>query len=335
MEAHVITGIVLGVIFSLILLKKGIKIIRPTDVAAVETFGKYKGFKKSGIIFILPYVQKLYKVNVTEQLVNVQKQDVITKENLNCWIDAQIYFRVGSSEEDLKKALYNVNNYNVQIVQLAKTTLRDVIGTKMFKDVNSNRRELNSAIQERIANEMESWGIKIIRTELKEIIPPADVQETMNRIIKAENQRDSNKDFATAAEIEADGIKRAAVKKAEGQKQSAILEAEGKALAIIKVAEADAAQIEIVAKADAQRIKVVNESAKKYFTGPAQSLKKMEMTESSLKDNSKVIMVQDGINPSIILSDEKVIPVDNNSNRTKEEKEDDDKNSIENDGRLE
>ena len=99
--------IIIGAIVGIFLLK-GFVTIRPTHVGAKETFGKYKGFKTSGLNYIIPFVQRLVTVNITEQLVDVRRQDVITKENLNCQVDAQVYYKVGKTEEDLKKAIYNV-----------------------------------------------------------------------------------------------------------------------------------------------------------------------------------------------------------------------------------
>ena len=112
------------------------------------------------------------------------------------------------------------------------------------------------------------WGIEIIRTELKEIDPPKDVQETMNKIVKAENEKIAAVDYATATETKADGEKRAEIRRAEGIKQGAILRAEG----------------------EAQAIRLVNESAEKYFIGNAQMLRRIQAMETSLKDNSKVIV---------------------------------------------
>ena len=121
------------------------------------------------------------------------------------------------------------------------------------------------------------WGVEVVRVELKEIVPPNDVQDTMNMVIKAENEKRSAVDFATAKETEADGESRAAVKRAEGLKQADILEAEGKARAF-----------ELVDKA---------------FTGNAKELKRLEVTEESLKNNAKIIIAKDGINPQIILGE--------------------------------
>ena len=285
----------------------GIRIIRPTHRAAVETLGKYTRFQKSGITFVIPFFQKMYSVNITDQLVDVMRQEVITKDNLNCTVDAQVYFKVGASEPELKSALYQVNNYDVQIVQLARTTLRNVIGDNMFKDVNSQRGKLNNEVYETMAIETKNWGITIVRVELKEIEPPDDVQETMNMVIKAENDKQSAIDFANARETKADGERRASIKEAEGIRQSLILEAEGKSQAI-----------ERVAQARAKEIQLVNESAEKYFVGNAKELKRLEVTQASLEENSKIVVTEKGISPTLVLNetDEKIIP-------TKSKKEED------------
>jgi len=294
LAGQIILGlIILGIILS------GIRIIRPTNRAAIETLGKYTRFQNSGITFILPFIQKLYSVNITEQLVDVMRQEVITKDNLNCTVDAQVYFKVGDTETELKNALYQVNSYNVQVVQLARTTLRNVIGDNVFKDVNSQRGKLNKQVFATMETETKDWGINIVRVELKEIEPPDDVQETMNMVIKAENDKQSAIDFANARETKADGERRASIKEAEGIKQALILEAEGKSEAILRVAEAHAKEIQLV-----------NESAEKYFVGNAKDLKKLEVTQSSLEKNSKIVLTDKGISPTLVLNEtgETIIP---------------------------
>ncbi len=248
----------------------------------------------------------MYSVNITEQLVDVMKQEVITKDNLNCTVDAQVYFKVGDTEQELKNALYQVNDYTRQVVQLARTTLRNVIGDNVFKDVNSQRGKLNNQVFETMEKETADWGINIVRVELKEIEPPTDVQETMNMVIKAENDKQSAIDFANARETKADGERRAKIKEAEGVKQALILEAQGKAQAIEKVAEARATEIQLV-----------NESAEKYFVGNAKDLKKMEVTQASLEDNSKIVLTEKGVSPTLVLNEtgEKIIPSKTNPSK--------------------
>lgn len=258
--------IIIAIIFFLFL--SGIRIIRPTHRGLIERLGKYKKFANPGFHWIIPVIDKMYPVNTTEQMIDAQPQEIITNDNLNATVDAQVYFKVLDSEEYVKNSQYNVNNYQWQIVNLARTTLRNIIGTLTLKSANSERGKINSELHRTLAEETKSWGIEIVRTELKQIDPPHDVQETMNKVVKAENEKISAIDYATAAETAADGQKRAKIKEAEGFKQSKILHAEG----------------------EAEAIKLVNEAADKFFTGNAQLLKKLETLEASLKSNAKIIV---------------------------------------------
>lgn len=246
----------------------GIRIVRPTERGLIERLGKYKSFAEPGFNWIIPIIDRMYKVNTTEQMVDAEPQEIITNDNLNARVDAVVYFRVFPDETSVKNSQYNVNDYRLQVVNLARTTLRNIIGTLTLKSANSERGKINSELHRTLAEETANWGIQIVRTELKEIDPPKDVQETMNKVVKAENEKIAAVDYATAAETVADGVKRAKIKEAEGVKQSKILEAEGAA----------------------EAIRLVNEAADKYFVGNAQLLKKLETTESALKSNSKVVV---------------------------------------------
>src|SRR5512136_868895 len=210
----------------------GIRIVRPTQRGLIERLGKYHNFANPGFHWIIPVIDKMYLVNVTEQMVDAQPQEIITNDNLNASVDAQVYFRVKADEESVKGSIYNVNNYKLQIVNLARTTLRNIIGTLTLKSANSERGKINSELYRIMRDETTHWGIDIVRTELKEIDPPKDVQVTMNKVVKAENEKVAAVDFATATETMADGARRAEIKKAEGIKQAKILEAEGEAQAI-------------------------------------------------------------------------------------------------------
>ncbi len=246
----------------------GIKIIRPTQRGLIERLGKYYKFASPGFHWIIPMIDKIYLVNVTEQMIDAEPQEIITNDNLNARVDAQVYFKVKSDETSVKGSIYNVNNYKWQIVNLARTTLRNIIGTLTLKSANSERGKINAELYKTLHEETQSWGIEIVRTELKEIDPPKDVQETMNKVVKAENEKIAAIDSATAAETVADGIKRAKIKEAEGFKQSKILHAEG----------------------EAEAIKLVNEAADKFFVGNAQMLRKLEALEASLENNTKIVI---------------------------------------------
>jgi len=230
--------------------------------------GKYRQFAGPGFHWILPVIDRMIQVNITEQMVDAQPQEIITNDNLNASVDAQVYFKVKAAEESVKSSQYNVFDYKWQIVNLARTTLRNIIGTLTLKSANSERDKINGELLATLSKETKNWGMEIVRTELKEIDPPKDVQETMNKVVKAENEKIAALDFANAMEREADGHKRAEIKKAEGIRQAKILAAEG----------------------EAEAIRLVNEAANKYFIGNAQLLRKLEAMERSLRQNAKIVV---------------------------------------------
>jgi regulator of protease activity HflC (stomatin/prohibitin superfamily) len=279
--------IYIALIVTIIIFFAGVRIVRPTHRGLIETFGKYTKFANPGFHWIVPIIQKIYQVNITEQMVNAEWQEIITNDNLNATVDAQVYFKINDDEVSVKSSIYNVNNYQRQIVNLARTTLRNIIGTLTLKSANSERGRINTDLHKTLKEETFHWGIAIMRTELKEIDPPKDVQETMNKVVKAENEKIAAIDFATAAETTADGVKRAEIKKAEGVRQAKILEAEG----------------------DAQAIKLVNEAAEQYFNGNAQLLRKLQTVENALKNNAKIVIPSDRELVNVIGDIAGVIPV--------------------------
>lgn len=255
----------------IILFFLGVRIVRPTTRGLIERLGKYNRLANPGFHWIIPFIDRMFLVNITEQMADAEPQEIITNDNLNARVDAQVYYKVKDDEDSIKSSQYNVNNYRWQIVNLARTTLRNIIGTLTLKSANSERGKINSELHNTLKEETQTWGISIVRTELKEIDPPKDVQETMNKVVKAENEKIAAIDFATAKETVADGDKRAAIKKAEGVKQANILTAEG----------------------EAEAIRLVNEAAEKYFVGNAQVLRKLQALENALKDNAKIIVPTD------------------------------------------
>ncbi|HNS33176.1 MAG TPA: SPFH domain-containing protein [bacterium] len=246
----------------------GIRIVRPTHRGLVERMGKYNRFAGPGFHWVMPVIEQIYRINITEQMVDAEPQEIITNDNLNARVDAQVYFKVKIDAENVKRCQYNVNNYQWQIVNLARTTLRNIIGTLTLKSANSERGKINADLHKTLMDETANWGIEIVRTELKEISPPPDVQETMNKVVKAENEKIAAIDFATATETTADGQKRAQIKNAEGIKQARILQAQG----------------------EAEAIRLVNEAAEKYFVGNAQILRKIQAVETALEENAKIVV---------------------------------------------
>ncbi len=278
----------IAIVIAIIIFFLGIRIVRPTRRGLVERLGKFHHFANPGFNWIIPVIDRLFLVNVTEQMVDAEPQEIITNDNLNALVDAQIYFKIKDDTQSVRDSQYNVNNVTYQIVNLARTTLRNIIGTMTLKSANSERGRINEDLLKVLMKETSKWGIEIVRAELKQIDPPKDVQETMNKIVKAENEKIAAVDFATAAETVADGQKRAAIKAAEGVRQANILEAEGQA----------------------EAIRLVNEAANKYFVGNAQLLKRLETMESSLKNNTKVVVPANSEIVNVIGDMAGVLPLD-------------------------
>jgi regulator of protease activity HflC (stomatin/prohibitin superfamily) len=267
MIGYIITIIILVIIIF------GIRIVRPTHKILVETLGKYSKTKDQGFSWIIPIIQKGTYVNITEQMVDINPQTVITRDKLNAIVDAIVYYKV----KDAKASQYNVDNHRSQLTSLARTTLRAVIGKMSLTEANENRDNINQRVEKILTKETSSYGVEVLRVEIQKIEPPQDVQEAMNKVVKAEQEKIAAKDLATATETQADGQRRAEIKIAEGKKQGTILEAEGKSKAF----------------------KLIQESFKKE----AQLLKQLEVTQASLEKNSKIILSDKGINPKLLIGE--------------------------------
>jgi len=278
------------IIVALIIVFLAFKTVRQTERGLIERFGKYNRYAEPGLHIIIPFIERMVIVNITEQMFDADKQEIITDDNLNATVDAQIYYKVRADEESVKSAVYNVNNYQRQIVNLARTTLRNIIGTLTLKTANSERDKINVDLLKTLAVESDNWGIDMVRAELKEIDPPKDVQQTMNQVVKAENEKIAAKDFATAEETKADGIKRAAIKKAEGAKQSRILEAEGEKQGLILEAEGNRQSRILKAEGKAKGIELENVAAQEFFKDDAQTFKALETVAKSLESNTKIVL---------------------------------------------
>ncbi|MBT3321484.1 MAG: SPFH/Band 7/PHB domain protein [Anaerolineae bacterium] len=255
------------VFFIIIIFALGVKILRPVEVGIIEFLGRYSKTASAGFNWIIPFLSKMYRINITERRVDIDPQSIITKDKLNAVVDGVVYYRV----EEAKKAIYNVNDFESSVPSLAKTTLRAVIGKMTLTEANENRDQINLEVEKILSKEVTKWGIDVIRVELQRIEPPDDVQDAMNQVVKAENEKIAALDLATAIETKADGERRAEIKKAEGI----------------------AAAIRLKADADGDAIKTVNVAAEEYFIGNAQLLKKLETVAEALKDNTKIIVPAD------------------------------------------
>ncbi len=240
------TLLIVILVFLFLLALLGIKTIRPYERACVERLGKYQRTVQPGLNFIVPFIERLIKVDMREQVVDVPPQEVITKDNATVTVDAIIYYEV----TDPVKVLYNVAQFRLATIKLAQTNLRNVIGDMSLDESLTSRERINARLRDVLDEATDKWGARATRVELQRIEPPSDVTEAMHRQMKAERER-------RAVVLEAEGIKSAAILKADGEKQSRILQAEGQASAIQKVAEADKFRLLTVAEGEGQAIERV------------------------------------------------------------------------------
>lgn len=214
---------------------KGIRIIRPWQKGLIERLGRYQRTADSGLTVILPFLDRLLKVDMREQVVDVPPQGVITKDNVVVEVDAVVYYEV----TDPIKVTYNVANFYTAATKLAQTNLRNLIGDMALDESLTSRETINSKLRQILDDATDKWGTKVTRVELQRIEPPKDVTEAMHRQMKAERDR------------------RAMILEAEGHKRSAVLKAEGDAEAIRKVADAEKYRRLTVAQGEAEAIQTV------------------------------------------------------------------------------
>jgi regulator of protease activity HflC (stomatin/prohibitin superfamily) len=245
MEA--VAVIVFVLIFVLIIyVALAVKIIQQHEQALLERFGRFRKILDPGFHLIIPFIEKIQKVDMREQVVDVQPQEVITKDNVVVTVDAVVYYQA----TDPVKLKYNVANFIVAATKLAQTNLRNVIGDMELDSALTSREVINTELRTILDEATDVWGTRVVRVEIQRIDPPNDVTEAMHRQMKAERDR-------RATVTEADGEKRAAILTAEGVKQARILDAEGQAQAIKEVAEAEKFQLETVAEGEGRAIERV------------------------------------------------------------------------------
>ena len=193
-------------------------------------WGNFEGMKGPGPVWLIPIMHSGARVDLRTEVLDIARQTNITRDNAPIDIDFLVYMRV--MEETAERAVLEVENYRAAVIGIATTTLRAVVGDIDLDGVLSKREEINTVLREKLDSETERWGIKVTNVEIREIEPPPDIQEAMNRQMAAERVR-------RAVVREADGTKEAAVTVAEGEKQAAILKAEGARQSEILTAEGD------------------------------------------------------------------------------------------------
>ncbi len=223
-----------------------LRIVRPWQKGLIERLGKYKRTADSGLTFVLPFAERMIKVDMREQVVDVPPQAVITQDNVVVEVDAVVYYEV----IDPVKVTYKVADFYSAATKLAQTSLRNLIGDLALDECLTSREIINTKLRMILDEATDKWGVKVTRVELQRIEPPRDVTEAMHRQMKAERDR-------RATILTAEGHKQAEILEAEGAKQAAILKAEGEARAIKQVAEAEKYREITIANGESEAIKVV------------------------------------------------------------------------------
>ena len=247
MEDLAVIGLFGAVALVLILFAAaGLKVVRPYEKGLIEMLGRYQRTVDSGLRWVMPFIKRMIKVDMREQVVDVPPQEVITKDNVVVTVDAVIYYEA----TDPVKLKYNVGRFIVAVTKLAQTNLRNVVGDLDLDSALTSREVINAKLRQILDDATDKWGTRVVRVEIQRIEPPADVTQAMHRQMKAERDR-------RALVTEAEGDKRARILKAEGVRESQILEAEGEAMAIKTVADADRYKLLTVAEGEASAIEKV------------------------------------------------------------------------------
>ena len=262
------------------LLIRSIRIIPQATAGVVERLGRYHKTLNAGVNLVFPFIDVVRRtIDLREQVVDFQPQSVITEDNLVISIDTVIYYQV----TDPKSATYEIANFVLGIEQLTVTTLRNKVGSLDLEDALTSREEINAALRSVLDEATGKWGVRVNRVEIRDIVPPESVRESMEKQMKAERDK-------RAAILLAEGTKQSDILTAEGAKQAEILRAEGEAKATVLRAEADAKAEALVADGEAAAIqKVFDALAAAQVTDQALAYKYIEqLKELSNGDANKV-----------------------------------------------
>lgn len=238
-----------------------VRVIKQFEKGLVIRLGRYSHTADAGLVFLLPFIDSLIRVDMRETLINVLPQQVITADNVVVTVDAVIYYKV----VDPVKAEFEIQNFNFAATTLAQTNLRNLIGDKQLDETLTARDLINASLREVLDEATNPWGVKVTKVELQKIDPPADITNAMSKQMKAERE------------------KRAVILEAEGVRQADILRAQGEAQAVLLRAEAEAKSIAMVAQA-----------AENNFTDRARELKKLDVAQAVLSGNQTKFIIPAG-----------------------------------------
>lgn len=275
-------GILLLCLVVLVVAGSCVKVVPQATAMVVERLGGYLGTWSVGMHFKMPFVDRIARrVNLKEQVIDFKPQPVITKDNVTMQIDTVVFFQI----TDPKLYAYGVENPLMAIENLTATTLRNIIGDLELDETLTSRELINSKMRINLDEATDPWGIKVNRVELKNIIPPAEIQDSMEKQMKAERER-------RAKILDAEGEKRSAILIAEGEKESAVLRAEAVKETKIREAQGEAEAILSVQRAMADAIKLMNEA---HPSEQVIALKSLEAFQAAADGRATKIIVPSSI----------------------------------------
>lgn len=250
LAAEVLGLLILAIIAAIVIVVNGVKIIRPYEQAVYIRLGTFVRILNPGFNYVAPLINETVKLDLRTQVLDVPRQEVITKDNSPVNVDAIIYVKV----IDPKKAYFEVTDYRAATVYLAQTTLRSIIGDMELDEILSNRERINLKLRDILDEATDQWGVKVDAVEIREIDPAPKVKQAMEEQTSAERLR-------RAAILKADGAKTAAILNAEGEKRSRILQAEGLRQAKILEAEGERLAIILQSQGESQKLRILSVGA--------------------------------------------------------------------------
>jgi regulator of protease activity HflC (stomatin/prohibitin superfamily) len=253
--------------------------LRPYERGIQETLGKYTRFVMPGLGFQIPFIHIIRVRDIREHTMDIHPQPVITKDNVEILVDGIMWVRPTAEEESIKLTFYNIDDWKRAIIQLAMTNLRQEFGDLTLDESLVARTTIATNLQHILNSFAVEWGLTVSKVEIRLIDPPEDIKKAMHKQKTAEQERRSMRLLATGEFEAAEQQKLAIIQRAEGEREAVIQVAQGKA----------------------EAIRLVNEAADQYFIGNAQALKRMEMIETSLRENAKIIITEHGISPTLLL----------------------------------
>ena len=253
--------------------------LRPYERGIQETLGRYNRFVDPGLGFQIPFIHIIRVRDIREHTMDIHPQAVITKDNVEIMVDGIMWVRPTGDEESIKRTFYNIDDWKRAVIQLAMTNLRQEFGDLTLDESLVARETIATNLQRILNGFAVEWGLTVSKVEIRLIDPPEDIKTAMHKQKTAEQERRSMRLLATGDFEAAEQQKLAIIQRAEGEREAVIQVAQGKA----------------------EAIRLVNEAADQYFIGNAQALKRMEMIETSLRENAKIIITEHGISPTLLL----------------------------------